>query len=81
MEALVGGPMKDTKDSRVLSFYDVCRVSLHQEAFKPLHGRNHNVEDDEELEDDEMPNKYYHATACASGGIADANGGWAQKLF
>ena len=73
--------MKDTKDSRVLAFYDCCRVSLHHAAFKPLQGRNHMVEDDEELDDDEMPNKYYHATACASGGIADSDAKWAQKLF
>ena len=81
MEALVGGPEKDEKDSRVLAFYDCCRVSLRLAAFKPLQGRSYMKEENIELEDEDLPNKYYHATACPSGGVASADGGWAKKLF
>ena len=81
MERLVGGPLKDEKDSRVIAFYDCCRVSLAQEAFKPLQGRGHTGEEPEDLEGNEKPNKYWHATACGPGGIADADAKYALNVF
>ena len=80
LERLVGGPLKEEKDSRVIAFYDCCRVSLRQEAFKPLQGRNYTSEEIEDLEMNELPNKYFHATACESGGVAEADGKYALKL-
>ena len=31
--------------------------------------------------DEEAPNKYIHIQACGPGGIADADGGFAEKIY
>ena len=31
--------------------------------------------------DDEAPNKYIHIQACGPGGIADADGGFAERIY
>lgn len=38
--------------------------------------------DDLDTEDDEViVSRYFHITACAPGGIADADGGFAERVF
>ena len=45
-------------------------------------GRGAGGQDDEEPSgDSDAPNRYFQLTACAPGGIADADGGFAKKVL
>lgn len=66
---------------KVFAIYDCCRVDLRD--IKGLFaGRGCvNVSDDEDVEEDGKPCKYFHIQACGPGGIADADGGFAERIF
>ena len=45
-------------------------------------GRGGGLQDEETPEDEsDAPNRYFQLTACAPGGIADADGGFAKKIL
>ena len=43
--------------------------------------RGFQQQDDEQEQDEEEPCKYFHVQACGPGGIADADGGFAERLY
>ena len=67
--------------ARIFAVYDCCRVALKN--FPGLvAGRGSGDIDGESMEENESePNKYFHIQACGPGGIADADGGFAARLF
>ena len=66
--------------ARIFAVYDCCRVALKN--FPGLvAGRGSGDVDGESMEENENePNKYFHIQACGPGGIADADGGFAERL-
>ena len=67
--------------ARIFAVYDCCRISLRN--LKGLaNGRgNWNMDEDSIEDDEDTPIKYFHIQSCGPGGIAQADGGFAKKLF
>ena len=67
--------------ARIFAVYDCCRVALKN--FPGLvAGRGSGDVDGQSMEENESePNKYFHIQACGPGGIADADGGFAERLL
>ena len=67
--------------ARIFAVYDCYRVALKN--FPGLvAGRGSGDVDGESMEENESePNKYVHIQACGPGGIADADGGFAERLL
>ena len=67
--------------ARIFAVYDCCRCPLKNYPGL-VSGRGAGEEDQESMEQDEdEPNKYFHIQACGPGGIAEADGGFAERLF
>ena len=72
--------------SRVFAVYDCCRVKLElMHGFLDGRGNQNNEIEEEDLEDDGNYRlklcKYFHIQACGPGGIADADGGFAKRIY
>ena len=67
--------------ARIFAVYDCCRIPLRN--FPGLvAGRGDGEEDEDSIEhDDNEPNKYFHIQACGPGGVAEADGGFAERLL
>ena len=66
--------------TRIFAVYDCCRVPL-KNMQGLASGRGVGGQDEEcDSSEDEIC-KYFHLQACGPGGIADADGGFAKKLF
>ena len=64
-----------------MAIYDCCRVDLNQ-VKGLVGGRGAGADTSEEDEENEdMPCRYFHIQACGPGGIADADGGFAERVF
>ena len=68
-----------TTKARIFGMYDCCRVPLQN--MPALCGRG--VGSTEELDEahEDTTCKYFHIQACGPGGIADADGGFAKRLY
>ena len=70
----------ETSKGRIFGMFDCCRVPLQN--MPALCGRGVGGGDDfnEENEEDTVC-RYFHVQACGPGGIADADGGFAKRLY
>ena len=70
----------ETSKGRVFGMFDCCRCPI--QGMPALCGRGTEEEDDckEEAADNTVC-KYFHISACGPGGIADADGGFAKRLY
>ena len=68
---------------RIFAVYDCCRMPI--EDLKGLHEiekkRGSQYEEDELEQGENEPCKYFHIQACGPGGVADADGGFAEKVY
>ena len=66
---------------KVFAIYDCCRVEVTH--IKGLFGKRGVGRDmsDEEVSEENEECKYFHIQACAPGGLAEADGGFAQKIL
>ena len=75
---LINDPMST---ARIFAVYDCCRVKLSSMPGL-VAGRGAGCGDfNEEESEDETPCKYFHLQACGPGGIADADGGFAERVL
>ena len=66
---------------RVFSIYDCCRVPIEAMSGLDFDKRGYGDQPDEsDNQDDNDPIKYIHMQACGPGGVADADGGFAERL-
>lgn len=66
---------------RIFAVYDCCRAPLKNYSGLSV-GRGVASQDGEFMEEEEdQPTKYFHIQACGPGGIADADGGFAKRIF
>jgi hypothetical protein len=67
---------------RVFAVYDCCRCRLENMPGLLETGRGvaENLADEVDSEEEEIC-KYFHIQACGPGGIADADGGFAEKIY
>ena len=70
----------ETSKGRIFGMFDCCRVPLQN--MPALCGRGVGGADDfnEENAEDTVC-RYFHIQACGPGGIADADGGFAKRLY
>ena len=66
---------------RVCAIYDCCRMRI--EDLSGLNALYKGVGQQEDVggDDEEAPCRYFHVQACGPGGIADADAGFAKKIF
>ena len=69
----------DTSSARIFAMFDCCRVPL--QGIPALCGRGDENEKDFNEEHEDTVCKYFHIQACGPGGIADADGGFAKRLY
>ena len=63
-----------------MAIYDCCRVDLN--SIPGLSGgRGVGGGTSEEEDVDAIPCRYFHIQACGPGGIADADGGFAERIY
>ena len=71
----------DASKLKIMAIYDCCRVEMS--AMPGLVGGRGNgcnsSEEDQEAEN--IPCRYFHIQACGPGGIAEADGGFAERIF
>ena len=66
--------------TKIFAIYDCCRVDVaHIPGIAGGRGADSHISDDDSEEQEVC--KYFHLQACAPGGIADADGGFAKKIF
>ena len=68
-----------TSLARIFGMFDCCRVPLS--GIPALSGRGEGGGDDFNEEHEDTVCKYFHIQACGPGGIADADGGFAKRLY
>ena len=67
---------------RVFAVFDCCRCRLEGMPGLLATGRGAGEAYNESADsDEEAPNKYIHIQACGPGGIADADGGFAERVY
>lgn len=68
--------------TRICTIFDCCRVPL-EGLTGLINGRGAGAPDDDDVidSDREEPCKYFQICACGPGGIAEADGGFAEKLL
>ena len=67
--------------ARIFAVYDCCRVALKNFPGLATSRGSGDVDEESMEENESEPNKYFHIQACGPGGIADADGGFAARLF
>ena len=70
-----------TSLARIFAVFDCCRVQIsNMPGLATGRGAGAQEVDEDSIEED-APNKFFYLTACAPGGIADADGGFAKKVL